>query len=138
MNPGPVSSSPTPSTSLDALKYLGIVGEDADSITLTIQEGRAALKKPSPLKGMNEEEIFAAAILQVEPGETPATAARGLLPHPGFRGWGLFLQYNTCQEAEDLPMAEFVGTHLRCPLRRAVHQGDPSTAVQHRRRFPDF
>lgn len=93
---------------LDALKYLGIVGEDADSITLTIQKGEGSPEETLPLKGMNEEEIFAAAILQVERRETPATAARGYYRTLDLGDGAFFLQYNTCQEAEDLPMAEFV------------------------------
>ena len=93
---------------LDALKYLGIVGEDADSITLTIQKGEGSPEETLPLKGMNEEEIFAATILQVERRETPATAARGYYRTLDLGDGAFFLQYNTCQEAEDLPMAEFV------------------------------
>lgn len=93
---------------LDALKYLGIVGEDADSITLTIQKGEGSPEETLPLKGMNEEEIFAAAILQVDRRETPATAARGYYRTLDLGDGAFFLQYNTCQEAEDLPMAEFV------------------------------
>ena len=93
---------------LDALKYLGIVGEDADSITLTIQKGEGSPEETLPLKGMNEEEIFAAAILQVERRETPATAARGYYRTLDLGDGAFFLQYNTCQEAEDLPRAEFV------------------------------
>ena len=57
---------------------------------------------------MNEEEIFAATILQVERRETPATAARGYYRTLDLGDGAFFLQYNTCQEAEDLPMAEFV------------------------------
>lgn len=93
---------------LEALQFLGVTGDDAAGVTLTLQSGgqEASVFLPA----MTEEEIMAAStgggLAQLTPKAYPQTAASGYYRAFEWSG-ALFIQYNVCQEAPDLPMADF-------------------------------
>lgn len=93
---------------LEALQFLGVTGGDAAGVTLTLQNDGQETSVFLP--AMTEEEIMAASesggLARLTPKVLPQTAASGY--YRAFE-WGgaFFIQYNVCQEAPDLPMADF-------------------------------
>lgn len=94
---------------LDALQFLGVTPEDADGVTLALRSDGGE-ERAVRLGAMTEEEIMRASetggLAQLSPQSLPATAASGYYRALDLDG-ALFIQYNTCQEAPDLSMADF-------------------------------
>lgn len=94
---------------LDALQFLGVAGEDAQGVTLTLRAADGETRDVF-LSAMSEAEITAAAggFARLAPSAASETAPSGYYRALELDGGSaLFIQYNVCQEAPDLPMADF-------------------------------
>lgn len=90
---------------LEALQYLGIAGMDADGVTLHISEGGEAALLEIP--AMARDEIMSAHIVSFVPEAVADTWAGGYYRAFPLNERTMYVQYNICQEAQDLPMADF-------------------------------
>lgn len=101
---------------LDALQFLGVASADDTGVTLTLCEDDASEPVELFLPALSEAEIMAADLARLTPRSAPLTAPSGYYRAMALDGGAFFIQYNTCQEAPDLPMADFasaVGELLR-------------------------
>lgn len=90
----------------EPLEFLDIVEKD-EPITLTIEDSNGE-EQFVELHSMNEQEILAAEILSVTQKIIPQTVLRGIYSSMPLDQNCLYIQYNSCQEAPDLPMKEFI------------------------------
>lgn len=109
---------------LDALQYLGIAGPEAEGVTLTIQPASGGPEEKLAIQGMSEEEIMNSNILQVQRDTIPSTVPSGYYRFQNLGSDAFFIQYNTCQEDPELPMAEFI-----TQAEGAISQGDYSKVI---------
>ena len=95
---------------LEALQFLGVVPADAGGATLTLRENDQAEETHLLLHALSEAEIMTADLARLTPQSAPVTAASGYYRALELDGGAFFIQYNTCQEAPDMPMAGFAST----------------------------
>lgn len=90
---------------IDALQYLGIAEMDADSVTLHMREGdkEALLEIPA----MDRETVMSANIVSFAPEAVADTWASGDYRAFPLDETTMYVQYNTCYESPNLPMADF-------------------------------
>nr|WP_326125824.1 S-layer homology domain-containing protein [uncultured Oscillibacter sp.] len=88
----------------DLYEYLGLV-ESGEPLTVTLKNGKALSLEPMDMEAMGQTEF---ARLADRITGTPATAAANAyyFAKPLTKDV-YYIQYNTCREAEDLPMADF-------------------------------
>lgn len=101
---------------LDALQFLGVAPADADGVTLALREDGQAEETALFVPALSEEEVSAASFARLTAQSAPATAPSGAYRAMELNADTFFIQYNVCQEAPDLPMADFasaVGELLR-------------------------
>ena len=101
---------------LEALQFLGVASADDAGVTLTLCEDDAAAPAQLFLSALSETEIMTADLARLTPQSAPVTAASGYYRALELDDGAFFIQYNTCQEAPDMPMADFasaVGELLR-------------------------
>lgn len=88
----------------DLYEYLGLV-ESGEPLTVTLKSGRTLSLEPMDMEAISQMELVR---LADRITRTPATAAANAyyFAKPLNRDT-YYIQYNTCREAEDLPMADF-------------------------------
>ena len=91
----------------DTLKYLEIVKEEDEEVTLFVRKDRDSEIENFSIKPMTYEEIMSANILTKYPEKTPQIIVQGLYSAKELTQEAYYIQYNQCQEAEDLPMKDF-------------------------------
>ncbi len=91
----------------DALKYLEIVKEKDEEITLFVRKDRDSEIENFSIKPMTYEEIMSANMLTKYPEKTPEIIIQGLYSAKELTQDVYYIQYNQCQEAEDLSMKDF-------------------------------
>lgn len=92
----------------EALEYLGII-EKREPIVLKVEDSNGN-KELLEIKSMNEEQIKTAQLSRVVQKNTPKTVLRGIYSAMLINKDSYYIQYNSCQEAPDLPMKKFVST----------------------------
>ena len=92
---------------LEALQHLGVTGENADSVTLTVRADAGSPEEQLIIPAMDEQSIFAANIASFQPEAVSETAASGIYRSMALGDDCLFIQYNSCQESADMPMRAF-------------------------------
>lgn len=90
----------------ESLEFLGII-EKGESIILNIEDNNKNTKNLE-IKSMNEEAIQNAKILSVIQKNTPKTIPRGIYSSMLLNNNSYYIQYNSCIEAPDLPMKDFI------------------------------
>lgn len=90
----------------EALEYLGIV-EKGGPIVLKVEDS-SGNRELLDIKSMNEEEIMNAQFSYLVQHNTPKTVLRGYYSAMEINKNAYYIQYNSCQEAPDLPMKEFI------------------------------
>lgn len=88
----------------DLYEYLGLV-ESGEPLTVTLKSGKALSLEPLDMEALGQTEFARLADCITR---TPATAAANAyyFAKPLTKDV-YYIQYNTCREAEDLPMADF-------------------------------
>ena len=86
----------------ESLEYLGIIEKD-EPIVLEIEDFNGE-KQSLEIKSMNEQKIMSANIVSVVPKTTPITALSGIYCALPLDEECFYIQYNSCQEAPDLPI----------------------------------
>ena len=92
---------------LEALQFLGVTDAQAQGATLTLASRDGGGESKLFMPGMSEKEIMAAQIVGLRAEAAAATAPSGIYRAMELNGQTLFLQYNVCAEAPDLPMRDF-------------------------------
>lgn len=92
----------------EPLEYLGIIERD-EPIVLKMEDQSGGTHSLE-IKSMNEQEIMGANIVGVVQKVTPITAANGIYRAVQLDKDSFYIQYNSCQEAQDLPMKDFVSS----------------------------
>lgn len=91
----------------DALKYLEIVKEEDEEITLFVRKDRDSEIEKLSIKPMTYEEIMNVNIITKYPEKTPEITVQGLYSAKELTQDAYYIQYNRCQEAQDLSMKDF-------------------------------
>src|SRR5690606_34556205 len=101
---------------------LGVI-EKGEPILLEIEDDKGN-KEVLEIKSMNEEEINKAKIMSLQPRNMPKTVANGIYSAMVLRDDCYYIQYNSCQEAPDLPMKEFVSI-----VKDEINKGDYKSII---------
>lgn len=88
----------------DIYEYLGLV-EAGEPLTVTLKGGKALSLEPMGMEEMNKLEIVR--ISDKIKGQPETAAADAYYFAKPLTEDAYYIQYNTCQEAEDLPMEDF-------------------------------
>ena len=102
----------------DIYEYLGLV-ESGNPLTLTLKNGKTLSQEPMALEEMNALEIVSLSGRVTEKAETAAVNAN-YMAKP-LDNSTHYIQYNTCQEDEELPMEDFAAD-----VAEALNKGDYS------------
>ncbi|MGL4337567.1 MAG: hypothetical protein ACRCST_11815 [Turicibacter sp.] len=91
----------------EALEYLEVI-DQGESIMLSIQKDDNSPIEQFEVKSMTEEEVMNAKIVQLTMNEVPATAPQDIYRAMALDEHTYFIQYNSCEESQTLPMKEFI------------------------------
>lgn len=91
---------------MEGLRMMGVAPQDAQGVTLSLCSASGAMAELF-VPGMSENEIMQAKIASLTPAAHAQTWASGYYRAIPLNGSAFFIQYNVCQEAPDMPMAEF-------------------------------
>lgn len=91
---------------LEGLRMMGIAPQDAQGVTLSLC-GASGVETELFAPGMSESEIMQAKIVSLTPAAYVQTWASGYYRALQLNGSAFFIQYNVCQEAPDMSMAQF-------------------------------
>lgn len=105
----------------DALKYLEIIKEEDEGITLFVRKDRDSEIEKLSIKPMTYEEIMSANIITKYPEITPQVTVQGLYSAKELTQDAYYIQYNRCQEAEDLSMKDFI-EYVREQMQKKSYQ----------------
>jgi len=90
----------------EALEYLGIV-DDSEDVILKIEDNDGT-SCDMVLKSMEADEIIKADIIEYNREATPETLPSGIYSSMEVDDNNFLIQYNSCEEAPDLPMEKFI------------------------------